>query len=162
MVMQRKAWVLLVLLSASISTVMAAVVIGTVKIPYTIEPVIEQRPTMTPNPISLWLGTIPSGSSKTVDFGKVATISLPVDYKVTFVLDKDTLGDFETFTADVTVYKAGTTEKVFWTSLSTALLIIPKSVTLDPGDYDIFMEIRCEAKHVTEEVTGEVKVTITY
>lgn len=98
---------LIVGLLLTTSVVVALVSIGKIKFGYEITPTTPQAPTLTPSTINLDLGSIPSGSSGDIDFGKVATIELPVGYEITVALDTTTVSDFSSFDVDIYLYETG-------------------------------------------------------
>lgn len=150
----------LITVSMITGTVIALEMFSQFKISYVIQPATE-TPTLTPNPVTLDLGNIPSGSIGEKDFGNTATISLPFKYEVTFELDD--LNDFEEFTVWIHIYEAGTT-----TYVGVVYLFRPSYVgytdteTLDAGDYDLHVEIDYTAKPVTTETSGEVTINVSW
>lgn len=154
-------WLLLVVV-LTIAVVVAAVIIGTIDIGYKITPTPAESPTMTPNPLNLDLGTIPSGSSDDVDFGKVATLDLPAGYEITFTLDLTTTTDFSTFDVDIVIYVAGEPYASYWIYLYNNELFNSDSRIIDAGSYDVQVSITYTANSVAVETTGTVKVDVSY
>ena len=117
---------------------------------------------MTPNPLSLDLGSIPSGSSGTVDFGKVATLDLPAGYEITCTLDTATVPDFSTFEVHVYLYKSG---ESYWT-YSFWFFESPyanyDSKIVEAGTYDVSVKIEYTAVSVTSETTGTAKIDVSF
>ena len=117
---------------------------------------------MTPDPLSLDLGTIPSGSSGDVDFGKVATLDLPAGYEVTFTLDLTTTADFGTFNVAVDIYEHGAVIPTYWIYLQNNEFWNSESQILSAGSYDVQVSISYTATSVAVETTGTVKVDVSY
>ena len=154
-------WLLLV--AVSVAAVFAvSVIFGVVDIGYKITPTGEDAPTMNPSTLSLDLGTIPSGSSGTVDFGKVATLDLPVGYEITFTLDLTTTEDFNTFDVNIFLYVPGETVASDWIYLKNSQLWNSDSEIVDTGSYDVQVEITYTANSVTAETIGTVKIDVSF
>jgi hypothetical protein len=152
--------VILVCLFVVIGVIYALTSIGIIKIGYKITPSSTQAPTMTPNPINLDLGTIPSGSSGPKDFGKVGTLSLPVSYEITFTLDTSSASDFAYFTVYIYLYPSGS-------SYYSYSFLLTKSYpsdyeTVSAGNYDIQVKIDYQAVSVTSDKTGTVNISVSY
>ena len=139
----------------------ASAIIGTIYIGYRITPTVE-APTMTPGTLNLDLGTIPSGSTGTKDFGKVATLDLPAGYEITFTLDTATVPDFITFSVSVYLYKPGETYWTYYFYFSKIEFSNYDSEIVDTGTYDVRVEISYTAMSVTVETTGTVKIEVSY
>ena len=140
--------------------VIALTVFGTMQISYRIVPS-TQAPSLNPNPISVNLGDIVSGSTGSKDFGKVGTMSLPTGYSITAEIDVSSVqDDFSSFYLYIDVYEAGTTNYVgdFYLSLYTT----SDSLTLDPGDYDLYLKVYYTANSVSTTVSGTVTITFKY
>ena len=140
--------------------VIALTVFGTMQISYRIVPS-TQAPSLNPNPISVNLGDIVSGSTGSKDFGKVGTMSLPTGYSITAEIDVSSVqNDFSSFYLYINVYEAGTTNYVgdFYLSLYTT----SDSLTLDPGDYDLYLRVYYTANSVSTTVSGTVTITFKY
>ena len=153
----------LLLAAVSIAAVFAAsVLFGVVDIGYKITPTSEEAPTMTPSPLSLDLGTIPSGSSDVVEFTNVATLDLPVGYEITFTLDLATTGDFTTFDVHVYLYRPGETVSAYFFFLQNSDYWNDASEVVEAGTYDVHVEITYTADSVTEETTGTVKIEVSF
>ena len=151
-------WLLIAIIITT-TVVSALVIFGTMQIGYTIT---AETPALTPSTVNLDLGSIPSGSSGTKDFTKVATLSLPVSYEITFTLDLATTEHFSIFTVCITLWKSGET------SYSAQILLYndpsypnTDSRTLDAGTYEVDVNIVYTAKSVTT-TTGNVKIDISY
>ena len=154
-------WLLLAVV-LTIAVVAAAVIFGTIDIGYRITPTEAEAPTMTPNPLSLDLGTIPSGSSGDVDFGKAATLDLQVGYEITCTLDLATVGDFTTFEVYVYLYITGETFWKYYFYFENTEYWNYDSKIVDAGTYDVQVKIAYTAVSVTSETTGTVKVDVSY
>ena len=155
-------WVLALITVLSItSTVVALELFSQYKISYVIQPAVE-TPTLTPNPVMLDLGNIPSGSTGEKDFGNTATLSLPAGYEITFELDTATVDDFDSFTTSITIYEAGTTNYIGCVTLGEDWPPSSDSRILDAGEYDLYIEISYTAKSVTTETSGEVIINISW
>jgi len=141
------------------SIVYALTQIGFINVGYKITPT-AQPPIMTPSSVSLDLGTIPSGSSGTKDFGKVATLNLPAGYEITFALDRDSASDFPTFDVTIEIFEGGT--RVATVYLQNDLLYYEKSVNLAAGTYDIYISVEYQAVSVTADTSGTVTINISY
>ena len=154
---------LIIGLIATVGVVIALVSIGTVNIGYVISPSTGQTPTLTPSVINLDLGTIPSGSSGSKDFGKVATLYLPVAYEITVTLENE-FDAFDGMNVHVYLYEQGSSTWSYsfyvWMSNyggNTASQIV------DAGTYDVYVTIdQYTAKSVTSEISGTVQITISY
>ena len=152
-------WILLVI-GILTGVVIALTVFGTMQISYRIVPS-TQAPSLNPNPISVNLGDIVSGSTGSKDFGKVGTMSLPTGYSITAEIDVSSVqNDFSSFYLYIDVYEAGTTNYVgdFYLSLYTT----SDSLTLDPGDYDLYLRVYYTANSVSTTVSGAVTITFKY
>ena len=152
-------WILLVI-GILTGVVIALTVFGTMQISYRIVPS-TQAPSLNPNPISVNLGDIVSGSTGSEDFGKVGTMSLPMGYSITAEIDVSSVqNDFSSFYLYIDVYEAGTTNYVgdFYLSLYTT----SDSLTLDPGDYDLYLRVYYTANSVSTAVSGTVTITFKY
>ena len=152
-------WILLVI-GILTGVVIALTVFGTMQISYRIVPS-TQAPSLNPNPISVNLGDIVSGSTGSKDFGKVGTMSLPTGYSITAEIDVSSVqDDFSSFYLYIDVYEAGTTNYVgdFYLSLYTT----SDSLTLDPGDYDLYLRVYYTANSVSTTVSGTVTITFKY
>ena len=153
----------LLLAAVSVAAVFAAsVLFGVVDIGYKITPTGPEAPTMNPNPLSLELGSIPSGSSGTIEFTNVATLDLPVGYEITFTLDTTTASDFDTFDVDVYLYKSGETYYSYWFWFFESPYANYDSEIVDAGTYDVTVEIEYTAVSVTSETTGTVKIDVSF
>ena len=152
-------WILLVI-GILTGVVIAFTVFGTMQISYRIVPS-TQAPSLNPNPISVNLGDIVSGSTGSKDFGKVGTMSLPTGYSITAEIDVSSVqDDFSSFYLYIDVYEAGTTNYVgdFYLSLYTT----SDSLTLNPGDYDLYLRVYYTANSVSTTVSGTVTITFKY
>ena len=152
-------WILLVI-GILTGVVIALTVFGTMQISYRIVPS-PQAPSLNPNPISVNLGDIVSGSTGSKDFGKVGTMSLPTGYSITVEIDVSSVqDDFSSFYLYIDVYEAGTTNYVgdFYLSLYTT----SDSLTLNPGDYDLYLRVYYTANSVSTTVSGTVTITFKY
>ena len=152
-------WILLVI-GILTGVVIALTVFGTMQISYRIVPS-TQAPSLNPNPISVNLGDIVSGSTGSKDFGKVGTMSLPTGYSITVEIDVSSVqDDFSSFYLYIDVYEAGTTNYVgdFYLSLYTT----SDSLTLNPGDYDLYLRVYYTANSVSTTVSGTVTITFKY
>lgn len=152
-------WILLVI-GILTGVVIALTVFGTIQISYRIVPS-TQAPSLNPNPISVNLGDIVSGSTGSKDFGKVGTMSLPTGYSIIAEIDVSSVqDDFSSFYLYIDVYEAGTTNYVgdFYLSLYTT----SDSLTLNPGDYDLYLRVYYTANSVSTTVSGTVTITFKY
>ena len=154
-------WLLLAV-SLVVTVFAASVIFGVVDIGYRITPTAAEAPTFNPDPLSLDLGTIPSGSSDTVDFGKVATLDLPAGYEITFTLDLATTGEFSTFDVNINIYEAGTTTYKGWFFLQNSQFWNSDSEIIEAGTYDVQVEITYTADSVTVETIGTVKIDVSF
>lgn len=147
-----------IIIGTAIAT--ATYLVGEFKIGYRIEPITSEVVTLNPNPISLDLGTLPSGSTGTIDLGNCCRLSLSAGYELQFTLDETTIGDFDSFEVRLKFHEVGTTHVnnlyLGWQ------LDYTRPITLDAGDYDVHIEVEYYAKHVTEIKTGEVEISISY
>jgi len=151
-------WILALILGAIIGSVVTATIIfSQFKIGYEIQPATES-PTLSPNPVMLDLGTIPSGSTGSKDFGNTSRLSLPAGYEITFELDTTTTDDFSSFTVHIYIYEGGTTTYKGGVYLSKSFS--SDYYTLDAGDYDLHVEIDYTAKSVTSTTSGEVAIKL--
>lgn len=140
-----------ILLTAGVAY--ALKVFGQVNIAYEIVPPAE-APELEPSPIELNLGTIPSGSTGSKDFGRVGRLTLPAGYKITFELNTTTAQHSEKLEIVIEFYKEG--EYVGCVLLT---LSFPKdSIVLDPGTYDLKIEVRYAAKSVTSKKAGTIVI----
>jgi hypothetical protein len=155
-----------VLILCSIMTggiVVALMSIGAIQIGYKITPTTTETPTLTPSTIRLDLGSIPSGSSGSKDFGKVATLYLPVGYEITVTLENE-FDAFQGMNVHVYLYEIGAT---YW-SYSFYVWMSEygyntDSQIVDAGTYDVYVTIdQYSAKSVTSEITGTVEIDISY
>ena len=153
-------WILLVA-GALIGVVVALTAFGTIQIGFRITPS-TQSPTLNPSTISVDLGDIVSGSTGSIDFGKVGTMSLPVGYTITAELDTSTVENyFDTFYLYIDVYEAGTTN--FVASFYLSIPYFPsESETFDAGDYDLYLRVYYTAKSVSSTVSGTATITLQY
>ena len=154
-------WLLLAV-CLGVTVFAASVMFGVVDIGYKITPTSEDAPTMTPSPLSLDLGSIPSGSSGTPEFSNVATLTLPVSYEITFTLDLTTIGDFTTFNVNVRLYVPGETIYSYWFSLYDMEYLNDASEIVDAGTYEVHVEVTYTAVSVTAETIGTVKIDVSY
>ena len=153
---------LLIAIIVGVAIVTASVIIGTTRIGYIITPTPPAAPTFSPNPLSLDLGTLPSGSSGTIDFGKKATLDLPAGYEITFTLDLTTTGDFTTFGVDITIYETGSSYASYWIYLYDYEPFNYDSEIISSGTYDVQIEVEYTAMSVTYETTGTVDIDVSY
>ena len=155
--------VLVVLVILLVVGIVAALVqIGVIRIGYKITPAAAEAPTMSPSTLNLDLGTIPSGSSDSKDFGKVATLTLPVGYEITFTLDQASAANFPTFNVGIAIYKPGDTYTSYVLTLLNSDLFNTDSQILPAGDYNVHVSVDYTAKSVTTETTGTVLVSVSY
>jgi hypothetical protein len=154
-------WLLIAIIVAA-AVASASVIIATIQIGYKITPSGGSAATMTPSTLNLDLGTIPSGSSGTKDFGKVATLNLPVGYEINFTLDRASAVNFPTFDANIVIYKSGDTTASYWTYLYNNDLFFYSYTILPAGSYDIHISVDYTAVPVTTETTGTVKIGVSY
>jgi hypothetical protein len=154
-------WLLIAIVVAAV-VASASVIIATIQIGYKITPSGGSAPTMTPSTLNLNLGTIPSGSSGTKDFGKVATLNLPVGYEITFTFDLSTTEDFSTFDVHIYIYKTGETMYTYYLYLFKSDIFNRASVVMDAGTYDVQVKITYTAASATAEKTGNVKINVSY
>ena len=154
-------WLLLIV-SSIVAVFAASVIFGAVDIGYRITPTGPEAPTMTPDPLTLDLGDIPSGSSDVKDFGKVATLDLPSGYEITFTLDLGTTGDFTTFDVDIVIYVAGELYASHWIYLQNLEFWNSDSEILGAGSYDVQVEVTYTAVTVTSETTGTLKIDVSF
>ena len=128
-------------------------VFGRVNVAYEIVPPAES-PELEPNPIELNLGTIPSGSTGLEGFGKIGRLTLPAGYKITFELNTATAQHSEKLEIVIELYKEG--EHIGCVLLT---LSFPEdSIVLDPGTYDLEIEVRYAAKSVTSKKAGTIVI----
>ncbi len=153
---------LLFIVSLVVTVCAASVIFGVVNIGYRITPTTPEAPTMSPDPLNLDLGDIPSGTSDVKDFGKVATLTLPAGYEVTFTLDLATSGDFTTFDVWIHVYEAGADGVPTAALLKNQELWNSESLVLAAGVYDVQVKISYTAVSVTSETTGSVLIDVSY
>ena len=144
------------------AVVAASVIFAAVHIGYRITPGVTEPPSMTPNPLNLDLGDIPSGSSGSREFIDAAVLDLTVSYEITFTLDLTTVGDFDTFTVSIYLYVQGETVYTYFFYLENIEYWNYSSKIVDTGTYDVRVEISYTAVSVTSETTGSVKVDVSY
>lgn len=154
-------WLLLAV-SLAVAAFAASTIIGVVDIGYWIAPTFEDAPTMTPSTLSLDLGTIPSGSSDIVDFGKVATLDLPAGYEITYTLDLTTIEDFSDFDVTIAIFEAGEPYASHWFYLYDSEFLNSDSEIIPAGSYDVLVKITYTADSVTAETTGTVKIDVSF
>ena len=154
-------WLLLIV-SSIVAVLAASVIFGVVDIGYKITPTGPEAPSMDPNPLNLDLGTIPSGSSGTPEFSKVATLTVPVTYEITFTLDTATASDFTTFDVHVYLYKPGETYWTYSFYFIRSDIFYYDSEIVDAGTYDVTVEIGYTAVTVASETTGTVKIDVSF
>jgi len=148
-------WVILII-CVMVGVVVALTAFGTMQISYRITPS-TQAPTLNPNPIQVNLGDIVSGSTGSKDFGKVGTMSLPVDYTIIFELDTSTIQNhFNYFYVYIDIYKD--TSYVY----SLSLTYTSTSVTFSSGSYDLYLEVSYTAKSIPSAVSGTAVITLKY
>jgi len=153
----------LIAVAAAISIAAASAIFGSIEIGYRITPSGANAPAMTPSTLNLDLGAVPSGSSGTKDFGKVATLSLPVGYEVTFTLDLASQGDFPNNTyVKIIFYKAGETNVYDWIYLNNFAPHNTGSKILEAGSYDVAVILTYSVKSVTVETPGAIKIYLSY
>jgi len=157
---------LLIVLAVCLFLVTGAVVaftsIGVINIQYTITPQ-SQAPTLTPSTINLDLGSIPSGSSGSKNFGKVATLDLPVSYEINVTLENE-FDAFQGMNVHVYLYETGATtwSYSFYVWMST-LGCNSESQIVDAGTYDVYVTVdQYSAKSVTSEITGTIQIDISF
>lgn len=130
-------------------------IFGEIGISYEVAPAAE-APTLEPNPIELSLGTIPSGSTGSKDFGKVGSLTLPAGYEITFELNATTAEDFEELTIYIRFYMDG--DYIGYIALTP---VFPReSITLDEGTYELRVEIEYTAKSVTSKRAGTIIIYV--
>ena len=144
-----------IVVAAVIGMALAAANFGRIEVSYQIAPAAE-APTLNPNPIVLDLGTIPSGSTGSKDFGKVGSLSLPACYKITFSLDTSSAEDFESLKVYIYIYRGGS----FIDSVSLDFAFPNGYATLDAGDYDLYVKIEYTAKSVTSARSGTIIINV--
>jgi len=155
-------WALIAIV-ATVSIVAASAIFGSIEIGYRITPSGANAPTMTPSTLNLDLGAVPSGSSGTKDFGKVATLSLPVGYDVTFTLDLASQGDFPNNTyVKIIFYNAGETNVYDWVYLNNFAPHNTSSKILEAGSYDVAVILTYSVKSVTVETPGSIKIYVSF
>ncbi len=138
-----------------ISIIVFAVNFGRIEISYEVTPAVE-APSLSPNPIVLDLGSIPSGSTGSKDFGVVGVLSLPAGYEITFSLDTSCAEDFESLAVHIHLY-----EKDKYVDYAHLTLSFPNdSVTLNAGDYDLSVKIEYTAKSVASARTGAIIINV--
>ena len=151
------------LIVCSLIGVTAALVsIGTIDVSYIITPTTSQAASLDPNPLSLDLGSIPSGSTGSKDFGKVATLSLSDGYEITFTLDTTTVTDFTSFSVYVYLHELGTTSYSYTFYFTESPYWNSDTWTVAAGDYDVEVEISYTAGSVTSETAGTVTIDVSY
>jgi len=140
---------------AVVGVVFAAVNFGRIEVSYEVTPAVE-APTLSPNPIILDLGSIPSGSTGSKDFGVVGSLSLPAGYEITFSLDTSCAEDFESLAVYIYLYEDGSYVDYAYLTLSFP----DDSLTLNAGDYDLRVKIEYTAKSVTSARSGTIVVNV--
>ena len=126
---------------AVVGIVFAAVNFGCIEISYEVTPAVE-APSLSPNPIVLDLGSIPSGSTGSRDFGVVSVLSLPAGYEITFSLDTSCAEDFESLAVHIYLY-----ENSKYVDYAYLTLSFPNdSIMLNAGDYDLSVKIEYTVK----------------
>jgi len=148
---------LIIVLFLATGIVLALVSIGTVQIGYEITPM-PSPPTISPNPISLDLGSIPSGSSGIKDFGTVATLEVPAGYEITFTLDTSTISDFTEFYVNIQLYKPGVGSYL----IDLSEEFPSESRLVYAGTYEVKVYVTYTAKNVTTATSGAVIIDISY
>ncbi len=153
----------IVLISITITAITgiiyALTTIGVVEFGYKITPS-AQPPTMIPSTVNLDLGDIPSGSSGTKDFGKVATLNLPLGYEINFTLDRNSAIHFPTFDVTINIYKEGVFQGFLL--LKNNDIFYCGSIILDAGTYDVYMSVKYTAASVASETTGTIIINVSY
>jgi type 1 fimbria pilin len=150
-------WVILII-CFMVGVVVAITAFGIIQISYRVVPS-TQAPILSPNPISVSLGDIVSGSTGSNDFGKVGTMSLPTGYSITAELDTSTIQNhFSSFYLYIDVYKGGSYVGDFYLSLTWT----SDSLTLDSGNYDLYLKVYYTAKSVSSTVSGTATITFKY
>jgi len=155
------ALLVILVVSLAVTVVAALMSFGLIQIGYKITPSGAEAPTLTPSPLSLDFGEIPSGSSGTRDFGKVATLVAPVGYKITFSLDVSSAQHFTTFDVHMIAYEQGETVGSYWWIFHKGLISYAYNV-VEAGTYDIQVEVTYSAITVTSETPGTVKIDASY
>ena len=153
-----KVWVAVSLLAAlTVGVVYAVTQVGWVKLGYKV----AGPPSMSPSEVALDLGTIPSGASGVMDFGKVAELDLPTEYELKFSLDLESVEVFEELTVTIEIYDEGGSQVALLT-LSNDPQTCEASVELQAGTYTLHLKVEYQAQHVSEEVTGKVIIYVSY
>lgn len=143
-----------------VGVVVGATIVGVINISYVIEPSTEEAVTLSPNPITLDLKTIPAKSVGTIDFGNSCRLSLSAGYTLKFELDETTIEDFDSFEVWLEFHEVGTTY-VDYLYLGWELGYI-RWRTLDAGDYDVHIKVEYDAKDLTEATSGQAVITLSY
>jgi len=148
-----------ILLAAALTVgvVYAVTQVGWVKLGYKV----AGPPSMSPSEVALDLGTIPSGASGVMDFGKVAELDLPAEYELKFSLDLESVEGFEKLTVTVEIYDEGGSQVALLT-LSNDPQTCEASVELQAGTYTLHLKVEYQAQYVSEEVMGEVIIYVSY
>jgi len=153
-----KVWVAVSLLAAlTVGVVYAVTQVGWVKLGYKV----AGPPSMSPSEVALDLGTIPSGASGVMDFGKVAELDLPTEYELKFSLDLESVEVFEELTVTIEIYDEGGSQVALLT-LSNDPQACEASVELQAGTYTLHLKVEYQAQYVSEEVTGKVVIYVSY
>ena len=135
----------------------AAVKLGRLQVHYEVTPA-PQPPSLSPSVVQLDLGSIPSGSTGSRDFGEVGVLELPVETDVAFTLDTSTAKDFETLAIEVSLYMDGA-------RVATANLNLEAPSTtlhLDAGTYRLRVEVEYKAVSVAEARSGYITVEVSW
>jgi hypothetical protein len=157
---------LLAVLIASLFLITGVVIaltsIGTINIGYQII-LPTEAPTLTPDTISLDLGSLYSGSSGNKDFGKVATLDVPEQCEITVTLEND-FDAFQGMNVNVHLYKSGETiwsyEFYIWMSNYGDN---SKTKTVDAGTYDVHVKIsQYQCEFLLTQKMGTVQIDISY
>lgn len=143
-----------------VGVAVGATIVGVINISYVIEPSPEEAVTLSPNPITLDLGTISSKSYGVVDFGNTSRLSLSEGYELNFTLDLSTIESFETFKVTIVTCKAGSTTTYYW------FYIDEKwgqwSHIFDAGNYDVYIEVEYLAKDLAGATSGQAVIIVSY
>ena len=151
-----------VIVCSGVGVTAALMSMGVIQLGYRITSTSAEAPTMMPSPLSLDLGSIPSGSSGIKEFSDVATVTLPVGYELTFTLDTTTITDFTAFDVVVEFWRPGDllpahlfhlSEKSYWNEASDIV---------DAGTYNVAVKVEYTAVIVTSETTGTVTIDVSY
>lgn len=144
-----------------VGVVVGATIVGVINISYVIEPSTEEAVTLSPNPITLDLGTISSKSHGVVDFGNTSRLSLSEGYELNFTLDLNTVEPFETFKVTITTCKAGSTTTYYWFYLDNGYFS-EWSHIFDAEDYDVYIGVEYLAKDLAGTTSGQAVITLSY